>query len=103
MDKLPTVKTPLEKAVKEQVKKILKEYDAYHFMPVSNGMGAPALDFIVCHKGRYLSIETKRLGLRATARQMNTMVKIAKAGGKAMVFDGSDAHIMELIQWLTPE
>lgn len=93
--------TPLEKAVKEQVKKILKEYGAYSYMPVSNGMGAPALDFIVCHRGRYASIETKRLGLGPTSRQVNTMVKIREAGGMAMVFDGSDAHIMELIQWLT--
>jgi len=92
---------PLEKVVKEQVKKILNKYGAYSYMPVSNGMGAPALDFIACHRGRYLSIETKRLGLQATPRQAVTMGKIRAAGGKAMVFDGSDEHVMELISWLT--
>ena len=92
-----------EAKVKEKVKRILKEYYAYWYMPVTNGMGAPALDFIVCHKGRFLSIEAKRPGLEATPRQRATMAKISEAGGWAMVFDGNDADVAELLLWLTEE
>ena len=48
-----------EGKVKEKVKKLLKAHGAYYHMPVQNGMGAPSLDFIGCHRGLYYGIETK--------------------------------------------
>ncbi len=86
--------------VKKQVKEILAMYGAYVYMPVSNGMGAPALDLIVCLNGFYLSIETKAPGGAATPRQRRTMGLIEAAGGKAIVIDGSDLSLAVLIEWL---
>ena len=87
-----------EGKVKDQIKKILKERGAYCYMPVSNGMGAPALDFIVCYRGMFLSIEAKAPGKKATTRQEKTMRDIGKAHGATLVIDGSDYE--ELIEWL---
>lgn len=89
-----------EGRVKDVIKKILKEHRAYSYMPVSNGMGAPALDFIVCHNGQYLSIEAKAPGKHPTPRQLQTIVKIREAGGYALVVDGSEESYIELRMWL---
>ena len=76
--------TPEGKA-KARIKKLLNKYGAYSHMPVSNGMGAPTLDFITCHRGLYLGIEAKAPGKKASARQLKTMGQITKAGGVALV------------------
>ncbi len=89
-----------ESKVKAQLKKILAAHGVYTYLPVSNGMGSPALDFICCYHGLYLSIETKKLGRKATPRQLCTIAQIREAGGKAMVFDGCDDHIDELMSWI---
>lgn len=86
-----------EGKVKEQVKKLLKEYGVYYHMPVQNGMGAPTLDFICCFRGRYLAIETKAPGGKATARQLKTMDQIRATGGAAIVVDGSGGSIEALL------
>ena len=77
-----------EGKVKEDIKKMLRKYDAYWFMPVSNGMGAPSLDFLVCVRGMYVGIEAKAPGKKATARQVMTMDSIRDSGGYAFVCDG---------------
>jgi hypothetical protein len=86
-----------EAKVKSEVKKVLKEHGVYWHMPVQTGMGAPSLDFICCHHGKYLAIETKKPGGKPTPRQETTMASIEKAGGKTMVIDGD---MSELIRWL---
>ncbi len=88
-----------EGKVKEQVKKLLKEYGAYYHMPVQNGMGSPTLDFICCWHGKYLGIETKAPGKLPTARQYKTMSEITKAGGACMVIDGSEEHMKLARNW----
>lgn len=74
-----------EGRIKEQVKKLLKAHKVYYHMPVQNGMGAPSLDFICCHCGQYIAIETKAPGKKPTARQEITMNEIAFAGGFVFV------------------
>ena len=74
-----------EKYVKEQVKKLLKKYKAYYHMPVQNGYGAPSLDFVGCHKGRFFGVETKRPGKKITARQRLTADAMTAAGGQVFV------------------
>lgn len=74
-----------EGKIKEQVKKLLKAHKVYYHMPVTNGMGAPTLDFICCHAGRYIAIETKAPGKKPTPRQEITMNEIAFAGGYVFV------------------
>ena len=91
--------TTPEGKVKDAIKRTLAEYGAYRHMPVQNGMGAPTLDFVGCHDGRYFAIEAKAPGKRPTARQENTMRAIRAAGGKVFVIDSEDDHY-ELRRWL---
>ena len=82
-------KTP-EGKVKDQVKKYLDSIGAYWYMPVSNGMGrVGAPDFLVCHNGRFIGIETKAPGKRGntTANQEREMAAIRKANGVSIVVD----------------
>lgn len=90
-----------EGKVKERVKKILRKHGVYYYMPVSNGMGAPSLDFICCAKGRFLAIETKAANKGMTHRQMLTAKDMARAG--AMVFLVNEASDLpeKLDLWLS--
>lgn len=88
-----------EGLVKAQVKKILTEYKCYSFMPVQNGMGAPALDFHCICCGVGFCIETKAPGKKATARQANTILHIESAGGKTFIIDGERGY-KQLREWL---
>lgn len=89
-----------EGRVKDKVKKILKEYQAYSFMPVQAGYGSPALDFHCICKGVGFCIETKAPGKVPTSRQKVTIMVIEEAGGKCFVIDG-EAGYKELREWLT--
>lgn len=89
-----------EGKVKHAVKKLLVEHGAYYFMPVQTGYGAPALDFYVCLRGRFLAIETKAPKKKPTPRQLVVINDIKAAGGDAIVVDGTDDY-KELKQWLT--
>lgn len=68
----------------------------YSFMPVQNGMGAPALDFYWCFHGRFFAIETKAPGKTLTARQKETRKQIERAGG--IVFVAEDQADVEQIK-----
>ena len=92
------MQTP-EGKVKEQVKRLLRDHKAYYFMPVQNGMGAPSLDFLVCHNGQFLGIETKAPGKKATPRQEVTMQQMRNAGAMCLVVDGGTTLAM-LEMWL---
>lgn len=77
-----------EGKVKANLKKSLNQYpQLYQFWPVQNGMGSPALDVIVCFKGRYISIEVKALKGSMTSRQEITADKIRVAGGDAFLIN----------------
>lgn len=88
-----------EGRVKDQIKKLLKRYHVYYHMAVLNGMGAPSLDFVCCHRGRYIAIEAKAPDKKPTARQEVTMAEMAAAG--AFVFAVScDAELAVLEAYL---
>ena len=89
-----------EGRVKAQLKKLLGEHGAYYHMPVQNGMGAPSLDFICCHRGCYFGIETKAGNKKPTPRQENTMTQIRLAGGLAFLVNEIEG-LDELREWLT--
>lgn len=89
-----------EGKVKEKVKKLLKSNGAYYHMPVQNGMGAPSLDFIGCHRGLYYGIETKASNKQPTPRQETTINQIRAAGGLAFVVN-EVSGLDELEAWLT--
>jgi hypothetical protein len=79
-----------EGKIKAKVKALLQKYGAYWHMPVQNGMGAPALDFHVCHRGKYFGIETKADGKALTPRQAMTKREIEQAGGIVLVVSNED-------------
>jgi hypothetical protein len=90
-----------EAKVKAAVKAELARQSAYKHMPVQNGMGEPALDFHVCHRGMYAAIETKAPGKKPTPRQMQTIRKVVASGGSVFVIDSTDGPIWpQLIMWL---
>lgn len=92
--------TTPEGKIKDQVKQVLKHYDAYWHAPMQNGMGAPTLDFICCYKGQYFAVETKAdEKTKPTLRQIITIGKIEAAGGKVFVIGGATG-LMELTDWL---
>lgn len=70
-----------EGKVKARVKALLKQHGAYWHMPVQNGLGAPSLDFIGCHQGRFFGIETKAENKQPTPRQAMTMKEMEAAKG----------------------
>lgn len=74
------MRTP-EGKIKDKVKALLTEHDAYQFWPVPTGYGKRTLDCLVCHYGRFLAIETKRAGKDLTAFQKITRASMTKACG----------------------
>lgn len=88
-----------ENTVKNEIKRVLARYKTYWHMPVQNGMGAPSLDFICCHRGYYIGIEAKAPGKKPTARQLATMGQILGAGGIA-VSVSNDEELKHLEQLL---
>jgi hypothetical protein len=90
-----------EGQVKKRVDSLLKAFGAYSHKPVGNGMGAPALDYHVGHKGLYAGIETKAKGKKPTDRQIQTMIEIRDAGGSLFLIDGPDSLDFAALQgWL---
>lgn len=59
--------------------------EAYLFMPVQQGLGAPALDYYCCISGTFVAVETKVPGKKLTARQIITANQIAACGGLVVV------------------
>ena len=87
-----------EVKVKSEIRRVLRESGAYWHSPVQNGMGTPALDFHVCHRGFYAGIEAKAKSGKPTPRQIETMCDVVRAGGSVFLIDGDTT---ELMQWLT--
>ena len=79
-----------EGKVKAAVKARLKELGVWWCMPMGTGFGNSGVpDFICCHEGRFLAIETKAPGKRSntTELQDRQIMAIHKAGGSAVVID----------------
>lgn len=89
-----------EGAVKAKIKKLLEEYGAYYHFPVQNGMGAPSLDVVGCHRGRFFGIEAKAGNKRPTPRQEGTMRAMRAAGG-AVFLVNEVGGMPELRLWLS--
>ena len=89
-----------ESKVKLKVKGLLKTHGAYWHCPVQNGLGAPTLDFVGCHLGRFFGIETKAGNKAATPRQENTMHEMEQAGGATFLIN-EERGLDSLRDWLT--
>lgn len=89
---LITKATPIEKDVKDRVKKIVGMLapEAHIFMPVQTGFGSPDLDFVISVNGFALRIETKVDHKQPTPRQMQTIAALDRAGVPVVVVDQSN-------------
>ena len=88
-----------EGRVKDRIKKVIKRYGGYYYMPVSGGYGAQALDFHGCINGYAFFVEAKA-GLKVmTPRQRGTAALLTAAGGAVFtVNDVTDEGFEEWIQ-----
>ena len=79
-----------EGRVKAAVKAALKARGIWYCMPMGTGYGSSGVpDFLCCHQGRFLAIETKAPGKRSntTVLQAQQIASIQGAGGTALVID----------------
>jgi hypothetical protein len=99
--------TTPEGKVKAQVKRELKQFGAYiwPFMPVQNGMGKPALDWLLCVNGHFVVIESKAPGKKLTTRQEHTKAEMEAAGAKVFIVDGRESlqAAIDYISWVAKE
>ena len=85
-----------EAKVKKRIKDILTKAKAYYVMPHGAGYGnAGAPDFIVCHRGRFIGIEAKAGGGKATALQLHNLMEIRKSGGISFVVNEDNIDTLE--------
>jgi hypothetical protein len=85
-----------EGKVKRQIKAYLKAQGVYFYMPVPSGLGARTLDFLCCIEGRFLGIEAKAPGKKATHAQQDEIDRMAQARGLAICVD----NVQDLITYL---
>ena len=90
-----------EAKVKDEVKRLLRKHGAYWYMVVPGGFGVRGVpDFIVCHRGRFLGLETKKAGvIKPSPFQEQQLAVIAAAGGATMVINAR--NLRELEEWLS--
>jgi hypothetical protein len=91
-------RTP-EGVEKAKVKKYLDTLGAYHYWPVPGGFGAQTVDCLACipsfGAGRFVAIEVKAPGGRATQRQWQTLSQVTDA--KGMVCIGTGDEIIDFL------
>jgi hypothetical protein len=88
-----------EAKVKKKVRALLEKHGAYYAMPATGGYGASGVpDFLVCHHGRFIGIETKAGSNKPTALQLNNMKQIERAGGVTLVIN--EDNLNDLVKLL---
>ena len=86
-----TSSTP-EGKVKDVLRNYLEKHKIWYYCPVSGGYsrnGVP--DFFILHNGRFIGVEVKRDGEKATALQRLEGEKIVAAGGTWFEVAGIEA------------
>ena len=87
-----------EGKVKEQVKRVFKDYGFWFFMPVAGPFGRSGVpDFIACKDGRFVAVEAKAGKGKTTALQDATIGEIVGHGGVVWVVN--EKNIGEFRQW----
>jgi uncharacterized membrane protein YjjP (DUF1212 family) len=80
-----------EGKVKAQVKAVIAQTDAWHVMTVPQGMGRRGIpDFLICHRGQLIAVETKAKGGTPTALQQRELNALGAAGAITLVVDGEE-------------
>lgn len=89
-----------ERKVKDKVRKVLTDLNAYYAMPIGTGYGnAGVPDFLVCYQGRFIGIECKAQGNKPTALQFKNFKDIESAGGTVWLID--ESNVDSLLTLLT--
>ena len=89
--------------VKDQVKLLCRKYDASYTMPVAGPWGRSGVsDFLICHAGRYIAVETKTETNKATPLQLGYLDEIKRAGGIGLVVRPSNLDELERVLSLSP-
>jgi hypothetical protein len=87
-----------ESKVKDKVKKLLAAHGAYYFMPATHGYGSSGVpDIAVCINGRFIGIECKANGGKATALQLKNLRELSSAGGIAVLVDETGLDDLEAL------
>ena len=85
-----------ESKVKDKVKKLLAEHGAYYFMPATHGYGSSGVpDIAACVNGRFIGIECKANGGKATALQLKNLRELSSAGGISVLIDETGLDDLE--------
>ena len=82
-NRVQSLTTPLDKAV------------GFYWMPVPGGYGTSLLDFVICYRGEFIAVETKRLGDKPTPRQ-NIIINMIDQGGGVTIWGDADGIIVQL-------
>lgn len=87
-----------ERDVKAAVKVLCKVYGASFTMSVPTGYGrAGVSDFLICHKGRFIAVETKFRHGKPSAHQVQYLKEIVDAGGVALVINEDNLEELERV------
>lgn len=85
-----------EGRVKEQVKRLLKKYGVYYFMPLGQSFGRAGVpDFVCCFDGHFFGVETKAGKGKCTALQKVEHDLIRQAGGIVLVIRETNLNELE--------
>lgn len=80
-----------EKNFENQVKKWLKEHEAWYVKTWSNGVQRSGIpDLLICWKGRFIALELKAENGRASKLQEYEISQIKESGGIALIVRPSD-------------
>jgi Holliday junction resolvase len=91
------MRTP-EKKVKDKVTALLRSLGVYYFFPVTGGFGRSGVpDIICCMRGRFLGIECKAGGNKATPLQLKNIEAIQAAGGYAFIVNEDNVDALERV------
>ncbi len=93
--------TTPEGVVKNKVKKLLKKFGSWYYMPVSCGYGKHGIpDFIACHNGNFIGVETKSQEKNLSPLQSIQRSEILASGG-AYFKISCDKDLTDLEYYLT--
>ena len=85
-----------EKKVKQKVCAKLKELGAYYFYASTGGYGASGVpDIVACYKGKFIGIECKAKGNKATALQQKHLREISMQQGVSLIIDETNIEMLE--------
>ena len=85
-----------EKKIKQKVCAKLKELGAYYFYASTGGYGASGVpDIVACYKGKFIGIECKANGNKATALQQKHLREISMQQGVSLIIDETNIEMLE--------